>query len=112
MAIEKIVLSGVADGIPLSLANTSTPGDTVHTAHNTAKDEIWLWADNIHTADVEVTVEHGDATANLNSKVTVPKNEGSYLIVPGLILTNSKVLNIFAGTTAVINVRGYVNRIT
>ena len=109
----ELKLSGSTDGKAILVAATATAGDTVHTAHASALDEIILYATNNHTASVLLTLEWGEATApNGNIQFTVPFKDGLYLVVPGLVLTNSLVLKAFAATTNVISLHGKVHRIT
>ncbi len=107
----KLKLSSSTDGMGISLGNSS-PGNLIHTASATALDEIWAWCQNTSTTAVKVTVEYGGATAAQNIEVTVPGESGLLLVVPGLILTNSLTVKAFAGTTSVLTIHGYVNRIT
>jgi hypothetical protein len=112
-AYSKQVLTGSTDGEFISVVATATPGTVIHTADANALDELWLWAVNLHSADVEISLEWGGTSSPSDiMEFTVPKADGLYLLTPGLILTNSKVVRAFAGTTAVVNVIGYVNRIT
>ena len=109
----KVILSGSTSGKQIKVAATATAGTTIHTAHATSLDEIWLWAVNSSTTAVKLTVEWGEATApDGNIEVTVPGESGYLLVVPGLILTGSLVVKAFAGTTNVLLVNGFVNRIT
>jgi hypothetical protein len=90
---------------------------TVHTAvaGTTAGvfDEIWLYANNTSTSAVKLTIEWGTATAaDGNIELTIAAEAGLVLVVPGLILQNSKVVKAFAGTADVILLTGYVNAIT
>ena len=114
MAISKILLSGGGtDGKPLASDGNN---QTIHTASSTATDidEVWIWATNVHSADVEVTVGWGrwGYTAS-NSLFTVPTLAGLYLLVPGLILkgnsSSQKIVNVSA-SSGHINFVGYVNR--
>ena len=108
----KVILSGSTSGKQIKVAATATAGTTIHTAHATSLDEIWLWAVNSSTTAVKLTVEWGEATApDGNIEVTVPGESGYLLVVPGLVLTGSLVVKAFAGTTNVLLVNGYVNRI-
>ena len=76
-------------------------------------DEIWLWANNTSGSDVKLTIEWGTATADEgNIEVTIEAESGLVQIIPGLILCNSKDVQAFAGTTDVILITGFVNRIT
>ena len=108
----RVVLSGAADGKAVKVAATATAGTTIHTAHATAIDEVWLWAYNSHTANVVLTIEFGGADApDNNIVVTVPFKSGLVAVVPGLVLTNSLTVKAFAGTTNVVTLSGYINRI-
>ena len=109
----KVVLSGSTSGKQIKVAATATAGTTIHTAHATSLDEIWLWAVNSSTTAVKLTVEWGEATApDGNIEVTIPGESGYLMVVPGLILTGSLVVKAFAGTANVLLVNGYVNRIS
>lgn len=109
---DKVKLTGSTDGMGVNVTATATAGTTIHTAHATSLDEIWLYAVNISAAAVKLTIEQGGATTTDNIEVTIPPESGLVLVIPGLILTNSKVLKAFAATTAVITLHGFVNRIT
>jgi hypothetical protein len=110
---SKLKLSGSTDGKQIKIASTASAGTLLHTAHATSLDEIWLFAVNSSTTAVKITIEWGEATApDGNIEVTIPGESGYLTVVPGLILTNSLVARCFAGTTNVILVNGYVNRIT
>lgn len=110
---SKLKLSGSTDGKGIKVVQTATAGDTIHTAHATAIDEIWLYAVNSQAAAVKLTLEWGEATApDGNIEVTIPGESGLYLIVPGLLLTNSLVIKAFADTASVVIIHGFVNRIT
>jgi len=109
---SKIKLSESTDGLPVKVVQTATAGTLIHTAHATALDEVWLYAYNGHNADVVLTVEFGGATVpDQNIVLTISTKSGLALVVPGLILTNSKTLRAFAATGNVITLSGYINRI-
>jgi hypothetical protein len=82
---SKITLSGSTDGRGIRIANTATPGTTVHTAANVATtfDEIWLYAQNVDTTDRKLTIEWGGTTsADDLIEYTVKAENGLYLMVP------------------------------
>ncbi len=109
--ITPVIMSGAADGLGVLITGINSGGaDTVHTASSTAGviDEIWLWAHNTHTADVTLTVEFGEAAQPM--KVTIPKDDGAYAVVPGWKLANGKSVEAFASTASVVKLTGYVNR--
>lgn len=109
----KIKLSGSTDGKGIKVVATATAGTTIHTAHATDLDEIWIYAVNSQAAAVKLTLEWGEATApEGNIEVTIPGESGLFLVVPGLLLTNSLVVKAFANTANVVIIHGFVNRIT
>ena len=109
---SKVKLSGASDGLNNKIAATSSAGDTVHTAHASALDEIWLYACNTSGSDVKLSVEWGATSDDERlTEVTIGAEAGWVLVIPGLLLSNSLVVKVFAATTNVINVNGYVNRI-
>jgi hypothetical protein len=114
MAIfTKLKLSGSTDGKGIKVTQTATAGDTIHTAHATALDEIWIYAVNGGATSIKLTIEWGEATApDGNIECHIPGESGLQLIIPGLLLTNSLVVKAFAGTANVIILHGYVNRIS
>lgn len=113
---KKRLLSGCVDGKPIKVVATATAGTTVHTAvaGTTAGtvDEVWLWAQNNHTANVVLTIEFGSADAEDNIIVTIPFKSGLVPVVPGLPLQNGAVVAAFASVTDVISIHGFVNAIT
>lgn len=112
---SKIALSGSTNGRMIAVAATSTPGTLIHTATSstTYEDEIWIYAVNSSTSAVKLTLEWGGTTANTDHiELTVSGESGLVLVSPGLILQNSLVVRAFAGTANVINIAGYVNRIS
>lgn len=115
MSVTKIIPSGSAgtpDGTPIKVVAVATVGTLFHTAHATALDEINMWLANIDTIDHVVTVEFGAATSpDFNIKMTVPARD-TVVAIAGIPLTNSKTVRVFADLTNVVNMFGYVNRIT
>ena len=109
----KALLSGSTDGKGIKVVQTATAGTTIHTAHATNLDEIWLYAVNSSTSIVKLTIEWGEATApDGNIELSLPPEAGLTLVIPGLLLTNSLVVKAFAETANVIIIHGYVNRIS
>ena len=108
----KQLLSGSTDGKIIKVVATATPGTTIHTAHATATDEVWLWACNTSAATVKLTLEWGGvASPDDLIEVGIPGGSGLVLVVPGFLLTNSLIIKAFASTANVINISGHVNRI-
>lgn len=110
---SKLKLSGSTDGKLIKVAATATTGTTIHTAHATSLDELWLYAVNTDTTARKLTIEYGTTTApDGNIELTVQPESGLVLVVPGLLLTNSLAVTAFAATANVVLVGGFVNRIT
>lgn len=110
---SKLALSGAANGLPVKIAATGSPGTTIHTAHATALDEIWLYAINSDTTDRKVTLQWGGTTSpDDDIEQTIPAEGGLILVAPGLLLTNSLLVKAFAATANVVMLHGFVNRIT
>lgn len=115
----KSILSGSTDGKGILVAATATPGTTIHTGSSVAADlhEIWLWCVNSSTSIVKLTVEWGEAIApNGNIEVSIPGESGLFLVSPGLLIKGNAsaalVVKAFAGTTNVLVIHGFVNKIT
>jgi len=112
-AFTKLKLSGSTDGKGIKVVQTATAGTTIHTAHATDLDEIWIYAVNSQAAASKLTLEWGQADApDGNIEVTIPGESGLFLVSPGLLLTNSLVVKAFAADANVIIIHGFVNRIT
>lgn len=116
-SIAKIELSGSTDGRPIKVAATSTPGTTIHTAQSGTGennyDEIWLWATNTDTVNRKLTIEFGGTTSPDDLiEVTIPAESGLVLVIPGLILQNSLVVKAFCASANVVNILGYVNKMS
>lgn len=104
-------------GLATLVAATSTPGTAIHTASSTAAtiDEVWLYCVNTSTSSVKLTIEWGETTApNGNIELTVLPESGLVTVIPGLPIQGNatpKVIRAFAGTTNVLAIHGFVNRI-
>lgn len=113
---SKQLLSGSSNGQPILVAATSGTGTTIHTAVSgtSAIDEVWLYAHNTSSSPVLLTVQWGGTTSPNNLiEVTVGvEGTGAVLVAPGWLLNNGLVVRAFAGTANVVNVIGYVNRIS
>lgn len=112
--LTKEFFSSSSNGLPIKITSTSTAGNAIHTvpAGTTGRDEIWLYATNTGSTNVKLTVEFGDTTApDHNITVTVPSTS-NMLVIPGIPLDNAKAVTAFAGTANVLNVFGFINRLT
>jgi hypothetical protein len=111
---SKIPLSASTNGKGILVAATATTGTTIHTAGSgTANfDEVWMYASNNSASSVKLTIEYGSTAVADNIEITIPGESGLVLVIPGLFLNNSLLVTAFAGTTNVITMHGYVNRVT
>lgn len=113
MTISRQLLSGSTNGRGVKVAATATPGTTIHTAHATSLDEVWLWCVNSDTAARKLTVEFGGTTSPDDLiEVSIPSESGLMLVSPGLTVTGGVVVRAFAAVANVLNVMGHVNRLT
>jgi hypothetical protein len=111
----KFLLSGSTQGKNIKIVQTATAGTTVHTAVTGTSDldEIWLWAVNTDTGAHKLTIEYGGVSAPDDTiEVWLPAESGLVLVIPGLLLQNELVVKAFADAANVVEVNGFVNRIT
>jgi len=112
-SVSKQFLSGSTNGRPVKVVATATAGTTIHTAHATDKDEIWLWAVNSDVVDRKLTIEFGGTTSPDDTiELLVLAESGLLLVIPGLVLSGSLLMRAFCATANVVCVSGFVNRIT
>ena len=118
MTITREFLSGSTNGRGIEVTGTNSGAAvTIHTADATAKDDIQLYIENKHTADVLVTIEWG-GTTDPDDIEEVTLSKAGVLTLDGSralnrrTLSGSVVVKAFAGTANVIVVSGYVDRIT
>ena len=112
---SKELLSGGTNGKNIKVAATATAGTTIHTAVSgtSNKDEIWLYACNTDSTDRKLTIEYGGATSpDELTEITITAEAGWVLVCPGLLLQNGLVVKAFAASANVVNINGFVNRIT
>lgn len=116
---SKQLLSGSTGGKAIKVAASATPGTTIHATgtSSTVIDEVWLYAVNSSASDVKLTIEYGGTTDPDDLvEFTVTAESGLYLVLPGTVLTgdgtSARTITAFAATADVINIHGYVNRIT
>lgn len=112
--ITRIPLSGSTDGKAIKVAATASPGTTIHTATSSTSDcdVITLYAYNSSGSAVNLTLQYGGtATPDDDIKLSIPATSGLTLLLPDLVLRNALVLRAYAGTTNVITIHGFVNRV-
>ena len=118
---SKQLLSASTDGRAIKVVATAIASSPtlIHTGSSTAStfEEVWIYAQNNHSADVALRLGFGGVTDPDDIiEYTVKTKGGLYLVVPGLILkgnaSSALTIRAAAGTTNVISLSGYVNRIT
>lgn len=113
----KTILSGSTDGKGILVAQTASPGTTIHTGSTTAAHlhEIWLYAVNYDTTARKLTVQWGGTTAGTDDiELTVPAESGLVLVAPGLLLKGNATPNVvraYAATGTAIVIHGFVHTI-
>jgi len=119
MPIAKTLLSGSTGGMPIKVVATATTGTTIHATGTSSSiiDEVWLYATNTTTVTVPLTIEFGSTTSpDQNIIINIPSKSGLSICVAGLTLTGTgsvaRTITAFAATANVINIVGYVNRIS
>lgn len=110
----KEILNGSVNGRPIRVTGIGA-AVTIHQAGAGVvnKDEVWIYANNTSAASVELTIAWGGTTSPDDYIiVSIPAKQGLVLIAPGLPLNNSLIVKAFASVVDVINISGFVNRIT
>lgn len=109
-------LSGSTDGKGIKVAGTSSGGaDTIHTATTASTttdfDEVWIWCVNTSASAVKLTIMWG-GTGDPDDFIeyTVAPEDGLKCIIPGLVLQHSLAIKAFAGTTNLLVIHGFVNK--
>ena len=118
---SKQLHSASTDGRAIKVVATAiaTSPTLIHTGSSTTStfEEVWIYAQNNHTSDVALRLGFGGVTDPDDIiEYTIKTKGGLYLVVPGLILKGNAsaalTIRAAAGTTNVISLSGYVNRIT
>jgi hypothetical protein len=116
---SKQILSGSTNGRGIAVVATATTGTTIHATgiSATTLDEVWLYANNVHSSAVTLTVEFGGTTvtSDLIQQSIAATPSGLVLICAGLLLrgTGSAATTVtaFASVASKIEIFGFVNRI-
>jgi hypothetical protein len=113
--VSRIPLSGSTHGRGIKVAATASAGDTIHTATSSATDcdVITIYAYNSSGSAVNLTLQWGGTTSvDDDIKLSIPATSGLTLVAPDLVLRNSLVIKAYAGTTDVVTIHGFANRVT
>ena len=114
--VKRIPLSGSTNGRGVKVVATATAGTNIHTVASDTTDgngdEIWLYAYNSHTANVDLTLEWGGTSApDDNIKRTIPPGTGVICVSPGLFLRSTLAVKAFASTANVVVIFGHANHV-
>lgn len=109
---SKEYLSASSNGLCVAVAATSSPGTTIHTTGASAKDEVILYATNIYTGALNLTIEWGTTGATNSITQSIPASSGLTIVIPGLVLSNSQTVKAYSTIASKILIFGFVNRIT
>ena len=116
---SKALPSESTGGQPILVVQTATAGTTIHTTGTSSSiiDEVWLYAQNDHTADLLLTIEYGGTTSPNNLiRQTITSRSGLFLVIPGLLLagdgSSGRLVRAFCASANLVMISGYVNRIT
>jgi hypothetical protein len=112
--VSRIPLSGSTHGRGIKIAATATAGTLIHTATSSTTDcdVVTLYAYNSSGSAVNLTIEWGGVSdPDDQIKLSIPAASGLTLLCPDLVLRNSLVARAFAGTTNVVTIHGFVNRV-
>jgi len=108
--------AGTATALPLT-------GTFIHNNTGTGLDEVWLYATNLTSAAVVLSLSFGAPQLGVTPftpelmNITIPGNSGLTLVTPGLILSNNasstanSAVYAYASVANAIAISGYVNRI-
>ena len=122
---SKEYLSTSALGEPtLSTSTTAGSPTPIHVTGTSAtvEDKVWLYCSNSHSADVELVLFFGYTDGSVPTAPastlyqTITTKAGMTLVIPGLVIcgngSTASVISTYDATGSVLNLWGYVNRIT
>ena len=112
--VSRLPLSGSTHGRAIKVGATATAGTLIHTATSSTTDcdVVTLYAFNSSASAVNLTIEWGGVSDPDDLiKLSIPATSGLTLVAPDLVIRNSLVVRAFAGTTNVVTVQGFVNRV-
>jgi hypothetical protein len=115
---SKAHLSASAGGRAIKITTTATSGNLIHQTDTSSStiDEVWLYATNTSPASILLTLEWGGATNPDDRIVASIPPQSTVTLIPGHVISGtgsaSRDVRAFAGTANVINIFGYINRIS
>lgn len=114
MAYDFQRLSGSTNGLPIKVTATVVgSADTIHTAHATSDDEIYIDACVTGATARTLTIAFGGVLDPDNLiPITLEPNEGLVRVIAGVPLSGGLVVKAFASAADEVNIVGKVHRIT
>lgn len=110
---QAVPLSASVNGRPIAIAATDAPTTLLHTADQSALDEVYLYAANITSAEVTLTIQFGGTGVSDNLVATsIPANSGPVQLAFGQRLTGGLEVRAFASVANAVNMTGIINRIS
>lgn len=106
------ILSGSTNGRPILVTGTNSgTADTIHTAHASSLDQVFLYAQNTDTTVRTLTLLFGGTTSPDDEiKLDLGPESGVALVIPGFLLTGGVILKAFGSSANVITISGEVRR--
>lgn len=112
----KNLLSGSTNGKQILVSGTTSGAAiTVHTAvaGTSALDEVYIYAYNLNTVNVTLTLMWGGTTSPDDyMTISISAQAGRVLLVDGKLLQNGLIVKAFASDGTSILLDGFVNKIT
>ena len=111
--VVRIPLSASNNGQQISVAKIATAGNAVHSAAGGSTiDYITLRACNLSSVSTTLTLEIGGTADQHLKKIEIPGQVGDVTVLDRYQLGSSFVLAAFAGRSSVINLSGWVDRVS
>lgn len=104
---SRSVLSGSVSGRHIPINSTTSPGTTVHTAHATALDRVWVWI--TPSVDKNTVCWVYDGTTPI--LVRTNRDLGPVPVLQGIPFSNSTVISAYADSAAEVSAYGGVDRV-
>ena len=111
----KLQLSSSFGGRNIPITSTSSLEPTnIHTcvSSSTVMDEVWLWASSTTGSSVSMSLFMGSTSSADIINCTISPNDVPFLIIPGFVMNNTSSIQAMAQSQNVININGFVNRIS
>jgi len=99
-------------GKQITVAAVASTGTTIHKSvtGTTSFDKITLYATNIDTVSIVLTIQWGGTAAGDETKISIPAQAGKTLVIDAERLNNALFVYAYAGTANKILISGTVDR--